>query len=76
MAGVITAVALALTLVVIFNLSSSSSATPQPSIPSFLDMGKILTSQYAPVLELLAVMLAASLLGALTLAKVDKEDRL
>jgi NADH-quinone oxidoreductase subunit J len=73
-AGLITAVALALTLVVSFGVSKISNTTSPASIPNFLDIGKFLTNQFAPLLELLAVMLAASLLGALTLAKVDKED--
>ena len=37
-------------------------------------IGALMTSQYAVPLEILALILGASVVGALTLAKVDKED--
>jgi NADH:ubiquinone oxidoreductase subunit 6 (subunit J) len=69
-AAVVTVVALAVSLVSSYlaaGLSTSEQATP----PSFVGIGQLLTGQYAPVLEVLALVLAASVLGALTLAKVE-----
>ncbi len=72
-AGIVTAVALALTLVVSFGASTTSTTSAQTSAPSYLGIGQILTSQYAPVLEILALVIGASLVGALTLAKVERK---
>jgi len=71
--GIITALAVALTLILSFGASSTANASAQASAPSFDEIGRILTSQYAPVLEILALILSASLVGALTLAKVEKQ---
>jgi NADH:ubiquinone oxidoreductase subunit 6 (subunit J) len=70
-AALLTAVALAFSLVSSFFAAGLSSAAEQPTAPSFVDIGRLLTGQYAPVVEVLALVLAASVLGALTLAKVD-----
>lgn len=72
-AGIVTAVALALTLVFSFGASTTSNVIEQASGPSYLEIGQILTSQYGPVLEILALVIGASLVGALTLAKVEKK---
>ncbi len=70
-AALLTAVALAFSFVSSFFAAGLSSASEQASAPSFVDIGKLLSGPYAPVLEVLALVLAASVLGALTLAKVD-----
>lgn len=71
-AALLTVVALVFSLVSSFFAAGLSTASEQASAPSFLDIGRLLTGQYAPVLEVLALVLAASVLGALTLAKVDR----
>ncbi len=72
-AAVVTAAALAFSLVSSFLAAGLSSAAEQAAPPSFLDIGKLLTGEYAPALEILALVLAASVLGALALAKVDTD---
>jgi NADH:ubiquinone oxidoreductase subunit 6 (subunit J) len=70
-AAVVTVVALVFSLVSSFLAAGLSTSGEQANAPSFVDIGRLLTGQYAPVLEVLALVLAASVLGALTLAKVD-----
>ena len=72
-AGAVTAVALALTLVLNFTTAYLQNAPEQPSAPSFVGIGQLITGHYGHVLEVLALLLAASVLGAITLAKVDRE---
>ena len=70
-AAVVTVVALIVSLVSSFIAAGLSTTSEQATAPSFVGIGQLLTGQYAPVLEILALVLAASVLGALTLAKVD-----
>jgi NADH:ubiquinone oxidoreductase subunit 6 (subunit J) len=70
-AAVVTVAALVVSLVSSFLAAGLSTTGEQASAPSFVDIGRLLTGPYAPVLEVLALVLAASVLGALTLAKVD-----
>jgi len=72
--AVVTAFALALALALSFTNSRTASADPQPSGPSFLGIGQILTGQFGPVLEVLAMVLAASVLAAVALAKAERDD--
>ena len=72
--GIITALAVALTLVLSFGASSTANASAQASGPNFNEIGMILTNQYGSVLEILALIISASLIGALTLAKVEKKE--
>jgi len=71
MAAVVTVAALVVSLVSSFIAAGLSTTGEQATAPNFVDIGQLLTGQYAPVLEILALVLAASVLGALTLAKVD-----
>lgn len=70
-AALLTVVALVFSLVTSFFAAGLSSTGEQSTAPSFLGIGPLLTGHYAPVFEVLALVLAASVLGALTLAKVD-----
>jgi NADH:ubiquinone oxidoreductase subunit 6 (subunit J) len=70
-AAVVTVVALVVSLVSSFFAAGLSTSSEQAAAPSFVDIGSLLTGQYAPVLEVLALVLAASVLGALALAKVE-----
>ena len=73
--GIVTALALAITLILSFTGSVLKNATPQSSAPSFVGIGQLLTGPFGPALEILALALAASVLGAIALAKVEREDR-
>ncbi|MDA4117699.1 MAG: NADH-quinone oxidoreductase subunit J [Thaumarchaeota archaeon] len=70
-ASMVTVLALFVSLASTFYGGGFSSSTEQGAAPSFVDIGKLLSGQFAPVLEILALVLAASVLGALTLAKVE-----
>lgn len=70
-AAVVTVAALVFSLVSSFIAAGLSTSGEQATAPNFVDIGRLLTGRYAPVLEVLALVLAASVLGALTLAKVD-----
>jgi NADH:ubiquinone oxidoreductase subunit 6 (subunit J) len=70
-AALVTVVALIASLVSSFIAAGLSTASEQATAPSFVGIGQLLTGQYGPVLEILALVLAAAVLGALTLAKVD-----
>ncbi len=70
-AAVVTVLALVASLVSSFVASGLPTASGQATAPSFVGIGKLLTGQYGPALEVLALVLAASVLGALTLAKVE-----
>ena len=73
-AGILTGLAVALALVlavVATNLSQFSSIT---NGASFIDIGQLISTGDSPILEVLALVLAASVIGALTLSRVDKED--
>jgi NADH:ubiquinone oxidoreductase subunit 6 (subunit J) len=72
--AILTVAALAVSLVSGFFAAGLSTATEQAAAPTFVDIGSLLTGHYAPVLEVLALVLAASVLGALALAKVDLPD--
>jgi len=72
-AGMITAAALALTLALNFTSLYLENVPAQANAPSFVGIGQLLTGRYGPVLEVLALVLAASVLGAIALAKVDRE---
>jgi NADH:ubiquinone oxidoreductase subunit 6 (subunit J) len=70
-AAVVTVIALVASLVSSFIAASFSTASEQAAAPSFVDIGQLLTGPYAPALEVMALVLAAAVLGAMTLAKVD-----
>lgn len=70
-AAVVTVLALIASLVSSFLASDLSTASEQSTAPSFVGIGQLLTGPYAPALEVMALVLAASVLGALTLAKVE-----
>ena len=41
----------------------------------FVQIGQLISTSYAPVLEVLALVLAAAIIGALTLSRVDREEK-
>jgi NADH:ubiquinone oxidoreductase subunit 6 (subunit J) len=75
LAAFLTVGALVVSLVSSFVASGLSSAGEQATAPGFVDIGRLLTGRFAPVLEVLAIVLAASVMGAITLAKVDSQAK-
>lgn len=73
LAGVLTGAVVALSLGLAVVGSNLSGSTTLQNI-DFLQIGRLISTDYAPVLEVLALVLAASIVGALTLARVDRED--
>lgn len=61
------AIALAAAATGLFN-----STTTNPA--DFVRIGELISTSYAPVLEVLALVLAASIVAALTLSKVEREE--
>jgi NADH:ubiquinone oxidoreductase subunit 6 (subunit J) len=75
--GVIIAIAIIALVGAVASVSNLSSWYPQSSfvVPYVVNgIGTLMTNQYAVPLEILALILGASVVGALTLAKVDKEE--
>lgn len=73
-AGVLTGVAVILALglaVIATNLSSFDGLVNSASA---VDIGQLISTTDSPALEVLALVLAASVVGALTLSRVDRED--
>ncbi len=73
--GVIIAVVISLLVIAVASVSDLSSWYDTGSFSGSIvaGIGDLLTSQYAIPLEVLALILGASVVGALTLAKVEKE---
>lgn len=74
LAGVLTGLAVAGSLAVAVAGSSLWGSTNLQNVASFLQIGQLVSTDYAPILEVLALVLAASVIGAITLARVDRED--
>lgn len=73
--GILTAVALAISLALSFAASELLKSVEQSTAPSFTGIGEFIAGPFAPALELLALVLAAAILGAMMLAKVERGDR-
>jgi NADH:ubiquinone oxidoreductase subunit 6 (subunit J) len=72
-AGILTGLAIVIALafaVVATNLSQYSTIT---NTATFVDIGQLISTGDSPILEVLALVLAAAVVGALTLSKVDRE---
>jgi NADH-quinone oxidoreductase subunit J len=72
-AGLLTGLAVAVALILAAVSSNFSGATELQNGASFLQIGQLISTGYSPVLEVLALVLAASVIGALTLSRADKE---
>ena len=57
--------------VVATNLSGFTDLT---NTATFVDIGQLISTSDSPILEVLALVLAASVVGALTLSRADKEE--
>jgi len=74
MAGIITGLAITIALAVAAVDTNLSQYTTISNSATFLDIGQLISTGDAPVLLVLALVLAASVVGALTLSRVDREE--
>ena len=73
--GLVTAVILSLGLIFVGMFSNLNNWFPNDIILSFIDIGNDMILNYSLVLNILAVVLGVSIIGALTMAKLDKGDK-
>jgi NADH-quinone oxidoreductase subunit J len=73
LAGILTGLAVTISLALAVTESNLTAATTLLNSASFLDIGRLISTGFAPVLEVLALVLAASIIGALTLSRIDRE---
>jgi NADH:ubiquinone oxidoreductase subunit 6 (subunit J) len=73
--GIITGLTLAFAFGLLLVTSTLGSVVVSTESVSFMQIGVQLVSKYWVVLEVLALLLAASLIGALTLAKKEKGNK-
>ena len=73
--GLVTAVILSLGLIFVGMISNLNNWFPNDIILSFIDIGNDMILNYSLVLNILAVVLGVSIIGALTMAKLDKGDK-
>jgi NADH-quinone oxidoreductase subunit J len=74
LAGIATGFAVAAVTVLAAISSNLSAQTNLQNTAGFLQIGQLISTGYAPVLEVLALVLAASVVGALTLSRIDREE--
>jgi NADH:ubiquinone oxidoreductase subunit 6 (subunit J) len=74
LAGIVTGLAVTLLVSLAAIASNFSGATDLQNAAGFLQIGQLISTGYSPVLEVLALVLAASVVGALTLSKVDRGE--
>lgn len=73
LAGLVAGVAVIMALAYAVLASNLSQFNQVANTETFVDIGKLISTGYAPVLEALALVLAASIVGALALSKYDRE---
>ena len=72
--GILTAAAIAAALSIAWSASGLGSVPAQPSQATFVQIGQLISTNLSPALEVLALVLSASVLAAITLAKVERAD--
>lgn len=74
-AGIATGLAIVVALALAVIGTNLSQFTTLANTATFVDIGLLISTADSPVLEVLALVLAASVVGALTLSRVDREDK-
>ena len=74
-AGALTGLAIVVALAFAIIDNNLSADTQIQNTSGFLQIGQLISTGYSPVLEVLALVLGAAIVGALTLSRVDREDR-
>ncbi|MGP8125516.1 MAG: NADH-quinone oxidoreductase subunit J [Nitrososphaerales archaeon] len=75
LAGVLTGVAIVVALAFAVISTNLSGYTQIQNTAGFLQIGQLISTGYSPVLEVLALVLGAAVVGALTLSRVDREEK-
>jgi NADH:ubiquinone oxidoreductase subunit 6 (subunit J) len=73
-AGILTGGAVAVVIAVAAYATNLAGFTSVVNTATFLDIGQLISTGDSPVLEILALVLAASIVAALTLSRADRED--
>jgi len=73
-AGVLTGLAITIALAFAAYSTNLGQYTTIANTATFVDIGQLISTGDAPVLLVLALVLAASVVGALTLARADREE--
>ena len=73
-AGIATGGAIAAALALAVTSTNLSSYTLIQNSAGFVQIGQLISTGYSPVLEVLALVLGAAIIGALTLARTDREE--
>ena len=73
-AGILTGLAIAVALIVAAIDTNLSQYTTISNSATFVDIGQLISTGDAPILLVLALVLAASVVGALTLSRADREE--
>jgi len=74
-AGVATGLAITLSLALAVVDTNLSQFTTLANNATFVDIGVLISTGDAPILEVLALVLAAAVVGAMTLARADREEK-
>lgn len=73
-AGILTGAAVALAIALAAYATNLAGFVNLGNTATFVDIGQLISSGDSPVLEVLALVLAASIVAALTLSRADRED--
>jgi NADH-quinone oxidoreductase subunit J len=73
--GILTGLAVTIALALTAFATDLSGDTTLQNGANFQTIGVLISTNFAPVLEILAMVLAASIVGALTLSRVDREGQ-
>jgi NADH:ubiquinone oxidoreductase subunit 6 (subunit J) len=74
-AGIVTGAAVALAIALAAYATNLGGFDSIGNTATFLDIGQLISTGDSPVLEVLALVLAASIVAALTLSRADREDK-
>jgi len=74
LAGIVTGVAIVVALAFAVISTDLSGDSQIKNTAGFLQIGQLISTGYSPVLEVLALVLGASIVGALTLSRTDREE--
>jgi len=75
LAGILTGLAVVVALAFAVFATNLSQFTNLTNSATFVDIGQLISTGDSPVLEVLALVLAAAVVGALTLSKVEREEK-
>jgi NADH-quinone oxidoreductase subunit J len=73
-AGVVTGLAITIALALAVVDNNLSRVVDLTNSATFLDIGRLISAGYSPILEVLALVLASAIVASLTLSKIEKEE--